>query len=324
MANPEQPSLTSGVSPGKHLQDSLTSRRQFLRQFLGASFMAAGGIWMRDKVFASSTGPSQPLRFVQLSDTHIGYQGDANRDVLGSLAIALGAIALLDPKPDFIVVTGDLTQGTSQESERLKRFQTFRHHLLSLHIPVYTVAGEHDALMDQGQSYEKAMGPLYYDFRLHGVQFYALDNVSRGFFVGEKQRQWLKQRLKQANPMAPTVIFCHAPLYDVFSPWNWYTYDAHEVLKLFAPFHHLSVFFGHVHQLLSHQGSFITQYGAMPTSWPLPEPGFLTVLERWPQSTSDPYMGLGFRVVDIKNAGLVQIQNVLLQDAVNLRRRSSS
>ena len=298
------------------------SRRQFLRQVAGVSAVVLGGIFSARSVLAASL-PSRSVRFVQLSDPHIGYQGEANRDVATSLAFALGAIRLLDPGPDFVVVTGDLTQGTTSETVRIKRFKAFRDQTQALACPLYTVAGEHDALMDQGRTYQKLLGPLFYDFTLHGVQFLALDNVSRGFFVGGTQRQWILQRLKQWNPEAPTVIFCHAPLYDVFSPWNWYTYDARAVLQLFASFSHLAVFYGHVHQLLRHQGHHIFQYGAMPTSWPLPEPGFLTTLESWPQSTSDPYLGLGFRIVDITHQGTT-IQNVSLKDVDDLRRHYGS
>lgn len=296
-------------TPGACVQ---MSRRELLRQAAMASALAAGWGMVSGRAFAQKGPRVRPLRFVQLSDTHIGYQGEANRDIPGTLHRALDVIRSLDPAPEFVVVTGDLTQAAESEAARLERFRMFREQMDTLHLPVYPVPGEHDALMDQGQLYQKAVGPLHYRFERAGVQFFALDNVSRGFFVGGAQRQWISREIARADPLAPTVLLTHAPLYDLFVPWNWYTYDAKEVLALFSRFRRLMVLFGHVHQLAGQHGPSVSQSAGLSTAWPLPEPDALARLEKWPQSASDPDMGLGLRVIDVASSGQMAVSNLLL------------
>ncbi len=289
-----------------------STRREFLRDVvLGAAVVGAGASFSRG-VAAQAQTPGRPFRFIQLSDTHIGYEGDANRNVPGTLERALDRASRLIPRPELLVVTGDLTQATGVDSTRIARLKRFREMVDTLHLPVYTVPGEHDALMDRGRAYQQVMGPLHYRFEHQGVQFFALDNVSHGFFVGEAQRGWLAKELHSANPDAPTVILIHAPLYDAFLPWNWYTYDAAAVLGLFRGFRQVTVLFGHVHQELSRAGRQLGQWAGLPTSWPLPEPDVLTRLEKWPQSESDPYMGLGLKVIDVQASGVLLMANQLL------------
>jgi predicted phosphodiesterase len=288
------------------------TRREFLREMAFGAAVMVGGISCTRMAAAQSQMSAPGFRFVQLSDTHIGYEGDANRDVPGTLKRALAAVERLLPRPEFVVVTGDLTQPAGTDALRAQRLRQFRAITETLHVPVYTVPGEHDALLDHGRVYQKIMGPLHYRFHHKGVQFFALDNVSRGFLVGDVQRRWLASELQAADPMAPTVILAHAPLYDAFVPWNWYTYDGAAVLDLFKGFRQLTVLFGHVHQDLSRQNPAVRQWGSLSTAWPLPEPDALGRLEKWPQSASDPYMGLGLRVLDVQTPGALAAANHFL------------
>ncbi|MCY0908579.1 MAG: metallophosphoesterase [Sulfobacillus thermotolerans] len=292
----------------------MLSRRKFLRGAAGLSAVAAVLGDLPRGVFAQKSSGITPFRFVHLSDTHIGYEGDANRDVAGTLDRSLMAIAALNPAPEFIVVTGDLTQAAETTTVRKARFVAFRSKMEGTGIPFYCVPGEHDALMDRGELYQKAIGPLHYRFERGGVQFFALDNVSRGFFVGDEQRQWLAQEIHKVDPNAPTIILAHAPLYDLFVPWNWYTYDAQQVLALFQHFRSVTVLFGHIHQLMSRRQPHVIQAAGLSTAWPLPEPVGLEKLEKWPQSASDPLMGLGLRVIDVGASGDMAVNTVLLSD----------
>jgi len=47
--------------------------------------------------------------FVQISDSHIGFSKEANKDVIGTLKQAIAKINALPSAPDFILHTGDLT-----------------------------------------------------------------------------------------------------------------------------------------------------------------------------------------------------------------------
>ena len=68
--------------------------------------------------FAEALGPAGAAKasefyFVQLSDTHWGFEGaKANPDAKGTLGKAIDAVNALDPQPDFVIFTGDLTHIT--------------------------------------------------------------------------------------------------------------------------------------------------------------------------------------------------------------------
>ena len=64
--------------------------------------------------------------FVQLSDTHWGYQGPANPDASVTLRKAVATVNALPEAPDFIVFTGDLTHTTDDPVERRRRLGEFK------------------------------------------------------------------------------------------------------------------------------------------------------------------------------------------------------
>lgn len=287
------------------------TRRQVLRAGVIGGLTGAGG-WLvgPSRVKAASQGPG--FRFAQLSDLHLGYRGDANRDVEASLAKVLGELARVTPPPEFVVVTGDLTQATDRAPERTARLKRCRALLEHLGIPFYPLPGEHDAMADRGQAYRAVFDRLYYSFEHRGTKVIALDNVSRGYFLGSRQRAWLAKELIEWPKTAPLIVLSHAPLFDLFPPWNWYTYDGEEVFQRLAPFSRVTMLFGHIHQRWIEHPHRVPSLGGLPTSWPLPEPGPLVRLQPWPQGQTNPYRGLGFRWVDIRADGSMASADVPL------------
>src|SRR6266850_6935148 len=79
------------------------------------------------------------LRFVQISDSHIGFDKPANADVTATLRAAIAKIKAAPEPPSFILHTGDLTH-LSKPAE----FDTLQQVLSDLSIPVFYVPGEHD------------------------------------------------------------------------------------------------------------------------------------------------------------------------------------
>ncbi|MHB1611339.1 MAG: metallophosphoesterase family protein [Sulfobacillus sp.] len=297
-------------------QEKLT-RRGLLGGIGMAVGLVGGSTVFRYAAYAQSMAaiePIQPFRFVHLTDTQLGYLGDANRSVLGSLQLALKAIGALSPAPDFILVTGDLTQGTPSDRERKNRLVFFQQTLKAVKIPFYTVPGEHDALMDRGKVYQTVMGDLRYGFLHKGVQFIGLDNVSQGFFLGKDQLAWFNGQIEKMDVTRPLILFCHAPLYNVFAPWNWYTFDGDILRAMLSRFRRVTVLYGHVHQIIAHTTQNIRHYAGLPTAWPLPEPGSLVELKPWPQGATHPYLGLGLRVVDVLASGDLKLTNLLLSE----------
>ena len=76
----------------------------------GLVWTVTGGI-LSSRVLSPASAAEPPLgfSFVQISDTHIGFKGEANKDALGTFEQAVARIKALDPAPSFIIHTGDMT-----------------------------------------------------------------------------------------------------------------------------------------------------------------------------------------------------------------------
>src|SRR6187431_2952055 len=77
----------------------------------GLVWAASGGIFSSRILSqaAASERAASDFSFVQISDTHIGFKGEANKDALGTFEQALARIKALDPAPAFVIHTGDIT-----------------------------------------------------------------------------------------------------------------------------------------------------------------------------------------------------------------------
>src|ERR1700722_17311398 len=162
------------------------SRRDFLKC---SAWAGAGVLWMLSggipKAFAldgTSKMPdaetlAQSFHFVQISDSHIGFNKEANPEPIKTLNEAIGKINALT-KPSLILHTGDITHLSKPE-----QFDTAAEILKGLPAPVHYVPGEHDTLDEGGgklflERYGKGtQGAGWYSFDDHGVHFIALINV---------------------------------------------------------------------------------------------------------------------------------------------------
>src|SRR5690349_9849794 len=127
-------------------------RREFLKLAgLGGVVFASGLAGGAD--FANAADAD--FYFVQLSDTHWGFNGPAvNPDAGGTLQKAVAAVNSLSFEPDFIVFTGDLTHTTDDPKERRRRLAEFRDIVGGLRNKnVRFMPGEHDASLDNGEAW---------------------------------------------------------------------------------------------------------------------------------------------------------------------------
>ena len=269
-------------------------RRDFL------SLTAAGG----GAVFASAlsgcataSGSADDFCFVQLSDTHWGYQGPANPDAQVTLRKAVAAVNALVVPPDFVVFTGDLTHTTDDPVERRRRLVEFKAIVADLQVKtVRFMPGEHDASLDRGAAYQELFGPTHYSFDHRGVHFVALDNVSDpGARIGEGQLAWLKQDLARLDRQAPLVVLTHRPLFDLAPKWDWATRDGEQALALLMPHAHVTVFYGHIHQEHHQMTGHIAHHAARSLIFPLPAPGSQDKRTPLAWNPQAPYQGLGWR-----------------------------
>ncbi|WP_194921482.1 metallophosphoesterase family protein [Catenulispora rubra] len=226
---------------------------------------------------AATAADANALRFVQISDSHIGFAGPANTDVTASFSEAIGQVNTLGFRPDFVMHTGDLTHLSTaaqfdQVRQMLTEVRTER---------VFTVPGEHDSVGDSGRAYRQTFGAGttgdgWYSFDTHGVHFIALVNtlsLEKLGHLGNDQIDFVRKDVAGLSSDTPIVVFSHIPLFAMYPAWGWSTDDALQVLALLKRFSSVTCLNGHVHQLFSKVEGNITFHSATTTAYPLPAPG---------------------------------------------------
>jgi len=251
-----------------------------------------------------------PFTIVQLSDTHVGFQGPP--DPLGTKAFehAVDTINALDTQPDLVIFTGDLTQDSEDPAEHAKRMKTFRSIEDRLRVRKrYHVPGEHDSALDGGTLYREHFGESHYSFDHRGVHFIALDNVSAGRpLVGRAQIAWLKNDLARYPKSAPIIVFTHRPLFDLKPDWEWFTTDGDEVMNVLAPYDNVTVLYGHIHRVDHHTFGHAQHHAARSLIFAFPDPETAGEKKPMPFDASQPFRNLGIRQVHTAPASVDDIE----------------
>jgi len=219
------------------------------------------------------------LSFVQISDSHIGFDKPANPDVTATLREAIAKINGVNEPPAFVLHTGDLSH-LSKPSE----FDTLDQTLKSIRTEkIFYVPGEHDVLNDNGEQYRErygkgTLGDGWYSFDQKGVHFIGLVNVMNlkagGLgTLGKEQLEWLEHDVKSLKSSTPIVVFAHIPLWSVYPEWGWGTDDSAQALSYLKRFGTVSVLNGHIHQVMQKVEGNVTFHTAMSTAFPQPQPG---------------------------------------------------
>ncbi len=283
-------------------------RRAFLKLAgLGGVVFASGLAAARGTGGATSAGGASDdhdFYFVQLSDSHWGFQGPPNPDAKGTLRKAVAAVNALPEPPDFIVFTGDLTHTTDDDQERRRRMAEFRDIVSDLKVTdVRFMPGEHDASLDNGAAFQELFGKTHYTFDHKGVHFIALDNVSDPrAMIGDAQLAWLASDLAQQPRDANIVVLTHRPLFDLYPQWDWATRDGTKAIDLLLPMQNVTVFYGHIHQEHHRMTGHIAHHAAKSLMFPLPVAGSQPTRLPVPWDAARPYRGLGFRDVEAELA----------------------
>jgi 3',5'-cyclic-AMP phosphodiesterase len=219
------------------------------------------------------------LSFVQISDSHIGFDKAANPDVTATLREAIAKINALPQAPEFVLHTGDLTH-LSKASE----FDTLDQTLKTMRTDkIFYVPGEHDVLNDNGQQYRErfgkgSKGDGWYSFDQKGVHFIGLVNVMNlkagGLgTLGHDQLEWLEDDVKHLKSSTPIIVFAHIPLWAAYPEWGWGTDDSAQAISYLKKFGSVSVLNGHIHQVMQKVEGNVTFHTAMSTAFPQPKPG---------------------------------------------------
>ena len=167
-------------------------------------------------------------QFIQMTDTHIGDQ--AGNEKFKEVIPAFNA---LQPQPDFIINTGDLTE-TGTEAQ----FSLYTTLIHQINIPVYSVMGNHEVRWTDicKERFVNYLGKRYYSFDHNGLHFAVLDGTiplqHHGHFY-RTQLNWLKEDLARLKKRTPIILAMHHPpasdgryidndteLFEVIRPYN--------------------------------------------------------------------------------------------------------
>jgi 3',5'-cyclic-AMP phosphodiesterase len=259
-------------------------RRGFLKCMAwagtGLAWAASGGILGCKQLAKGSKGaPVGDFTFIQLSDSHIGFKKEPNKDVVGTFQEAIARINALPEPPAFILHTGDLTHLAKPDefdtvNQILKQAKTG---------DVYCVPGEHDVFTDDAKLYldrygKGTRGSGWRSFDYNGIHFIGLVNVmniAAGGLgqLGQPQLDWLKTDVDGLGDSTPVVVFAHVPLWTVSAKWGWGTSDGEQALSYLKRFGSVTVLNGHIHQIMQKVEGNVTFHTARSTAFPQPAPG---------------------------------------------------
>jgi 3',5'-cyclic AMP phosphodiesterase CpdA len=268
-----------------HNEDGI-DRRGFLKCMAwagaGALCVMRGGIlesYALGSPRARDKAAQSDFSFVQISDSHMGFNKPANPDVSATFQAAIDKINALSASPEFMIHTGDISHLSKAEE-----FDNVEQMLKSSKVKeVFYVPGEHDVLDDEGKQFRErfsknSQGAGWYSFDKKGAHFIGLVNVMNmkagGMgSLGDEQLAWMEKDVKSLSHSTPIIVFAHIPLWTVYPDWGWGTQDSAQALGYLKRFGSVTVLNGHIHQTMQKVEGNVTFHTASSTAFPQPHPG---------------------------------------------------
>lgn len=192
----------------------------------------------------------------QITDIHLGFEPNTpdefNRQRLDRV---LADLVALRPRPDLLLLTGDLIDRGDRDS-----YERLRGAITGLPFPVHLALGNHDeraTFRDVFPEAPFADGFLQYAVEGYPLRLIVLDTLEEGRHGGsfcEARAAWLRARLDEA-PDLPTLIALHHPPMEVGIAWM--NTDPHEpwVARLAAVMRGrdnvVGMICGHIHRAIT-------------------------------------------------------------------------
>lgn len=165
--------------------------------------------------------------FIHMTDLHVGDADDSHlfSDTAETLEQILADVARVEPRPSFIVASGDLTnRGDAESFRRLKAIME------KSGLPVVYALGNHDTRPGfyEGMGVETTSpeAPYDHDTVIDGVHIITLDSTSPGLIGGtieDGQFAWLEEALDRHADLPKLIVSHHAPALDetaAEAPWR--------------------------------------------------------------------------------------------------------
>ena len=263
--------------------DDGTTRRKVLECMTwagtGLLWTVSGGVPRSLGLVDQAMAAEAPgMTFMQISDSHMGFDKSANPNTKGTLEEAIGRIKALPAKPSFMIHTGDITH-----LSKAVEFDDAEKIISQAKLDVRYVPGEHDIIDEEVKLYKDrygkgTKGDGWYSFDAGGVHFVGLVNVKNlkagGMgSLGADQLKWLADDLKGKTASTPVVLFAHIPLWVVYETWGWGTDDGARALDMLKGFGSVTVLNGHIHQVMQKVEGNVAFHTARSTAFPQPAPG---------------------------------------------------
>lgn len=223
----------------------------------------------------STTMDQSPLLIAQVTDIHLF--ADENQELLGllttqSFKAVIERLLSLQPQPDLLLLTGDLSQdGTPESYERVQKL------LSPLKMPTYWIPGNHDCISVMQQVLNRAPFSPRKAFNRGNWKFLLINSAAPECVHGHLSPQtltWLDFHLAllsfgSDSVLNPTVVALHHPPFCVNSDWLdtstlqnpqqlFAVLDRHPQVKM--------VLFGHIHQEFNYQRHGVHYLGTPSTS----------------------------------------------------------
>ncbi|MBN1541225.1 metallophosphoesterase, partial [candidate division KSB1 bacterium] len=158
-------------------------------------------------LIVGSSAAVEPFVFAQLTDTHVADSGSSE-----DLRIVLSDLRRHDDLPEFVLVTGDLSD--FGETATLNRYAEIMEKSGFVH---YSVPGNHDS---RWSGLELAAQEVIltqaqpFSFVYKGVQFIGLNSalpLEAWGHIDASQILWLEQEMSRVGSELPRILFCHHP-----------------------------------------------------------------------------------------------------------------
>ena len=197
--------------------------------------------------------------FVHLTDLHIGNPAVEDdhlwSDTAATLRTILGEVKAITPTPDFILVSGDLTnRGDVGSYDQLKAILDEA----GIEVPMFFALGNHDS---RPGFYEGMLArsdnldaPYFHDALVGGIHLIVLDSSAPnkvGGTIEPEQFAWLQERLDAHPDLSKLIMVHHAPALDEDNTsMEWESIscaDTADLREMLAGYDVLGIISGHIH-----------------------------------------------------------------------------
>lgn len=237
--------------------------------------------------------PASPLLVAQITDTHLFAEIDRTWKGISTaytLKAVLDRLKQIQPQPDLLLLTGDLSQDETPAS-----YELLASLIAPLNIPTYWIPGNHDNLPVMQQILDKPPISPEKSWKLGNWQFLLLSSVEAGCDGGRlspESLDWLDSQLQQTGDRAVMIALHHHPLAIASEIMDsMMLQNADEFLAIVDRYPQVKiVLFGHIHQEFNQQRGSVTYLGTPSTCIQLLPKSHPIILDQIPP---------GFRLIEL-------------------------